>query len=127
MLNKNYIFFKICVSSPQLFVPTTHSDFLLFCFTAILFRYTQPLPHVQSVRFHLDTTERALPEPLPTREISPHNARVTHQPASLPLQSGARGRMPTHPVLQLQPVWATHEPGHMELFVQPQLQLTAVQ
>lgn len=64
--------------------------------TAILFGDPQPLSHVQSLRIHLDSTERALPQPLPARAIRP---RFSHQPASLPLQPGARGEVRTHPVL----------------------------
>lgn len=92
--------------------------------TAILLGDPQPLPHVQSLWIHLDPTERALPHPLPTRAVRPC---LSHQPASLPLQPGARGEVCAHPVLQLQPVWPTHEPGHMELGLQPQLQLAALQ
>ncbi len=97
---------------------------LILSSTAILLGYPQPLPHVRSVWIHLDAPERALPEPLPTRTISPD---VPHHPASFPLHPGARREVRTHPVLQLQPVRPTHEPRHMELFLQPQLQLTTLQ
>lgn len=92
--------------------------------TAILLGYPQSLPHVQSVWIHLDTPDRALPEPLPARAIGPG---VPHHPASLPLYSGASGGLRTAAVLQLQPFRPAHELGHMELFIQPQLQLAALQ
>ena len=97
---------------------------------AIFPRYPQPFPHVQSVWVHLDSSERALPEPLPPWAIGPdvpHVTRHSHHPTTLSLQSGAGGHVRTEPVLQLQPFWPAHEPGHMELFVQPQFQLPAFQ
>lgn len=92
--------------------------------TAILLWDSQPLTHVQSVRIHLDPPERSLPAPLSTGTVRP---RVSHHPASFSFRPGIRGKMCPKPVLQLQPVWPAHEPWHMELCFQPQLQLAALQ
>lgn len=104
--------------------PLLTTFFLSSAPTAILLGYPQSLPHVQPVWIHLDTPDRALPEPLPARAIGPG---VPHHPASLPLYSGASGGLRTAAVLQLQPFRPAHELGHMELFIQPQLQLAALQ
>lgn len=92
--------------------------------TAILLWDSQPLTHVQSVRIHLDPPERSLPAPLSTGTVRP---RVSHHPASFSVRPGIRGEMCPKSVLQLQPVWPAHEPWHMELCFQPQLQLAALQ
>lgn len=92
--------------------------------TAILLWDSQPLAHVQPVRIHLDPSERSLPAPLSTGTVRP---RVSHHPASFSFRPGVRGEMCPKPILQLQPVWPAHEPWHMELRLQPQLQLAALQ
>ena len=94
-----------------------------FCFLPdILSWHQKSVSYVQPVWVHLDPAEWALPEPLPAWALSPHVP--CHSP-SRPLQPGAWGLLSDQAVLQ--PLWATHEPGHLELLVQPQLQLSALQ
>lgn len=109
---------------PAAVAPINWTVSLFSSSTAVLLGDPQPLPHVQPVWIHLDASERALPEPLPVWAISPNVPCVPHHPSSFSFQPGA---LWTYPVLQLQPLRPPHEPGHMELFFQPQLQFTAIQ
>lgn len=104
--------------------------FLFYVSSAVLPSDPQPVPHVEPVRVHLDPSERALPTPLPARAIRTNVPRVPshpHHTAALSLQPGAGAYLWSNPVLRLQPVRPPHEPGHLELFLQPELQLAALQ
>lgn len=98
--------------------------------SAVLPSDPQPVTHVKPVRVHLDPSERAVPTPLPARSTRTNVPCVpshTHHTTALSLQPGARGSLWSNPVPRLQPVRPPHEPGHLELFLQPQLQLAALQ